>query len=117
MPTDEERSAVAARLREHAAEGVNDLEQLALDIAEAMWPESDVLNYAKAELELADLIAPEPERTCELEYISYVHRCSACGWQGVPWQVTDVTDDGSDYILGQTKPSYCPNCGARVVGG
>lgn len=108
MPTDEERREVAARLREYAAEGVTDLVQLALDIAEAVWPESDVINYAKAELELADIIEPEPERTCRVRNLGGISGnalplllCSECG--------------EANYAQANGEPwRYCPNCGARV---
>lgn len=62
---------------------------------------------------LADLIEPEPERTCRMEYdhmhCDYV--CTACGeWHNV---ATYDARDADDRIL--LRPyRYCPNCGARV---
>ena len=56
----------------------------------------------------ADLIEPEPERTCTMEfnegwsgdelYPTSSYTCSECGW---------ITLEG--------KPNYCPNCGTKVV--
>lgn len=66
------------------------------------------------ETQLADLIEPEPERTCRMEY-DHVHCdyvCSACG----EWHNTGTYDacDADDVIL--LRPyKYCPNCGAKVV--
>lgn len=65
---------------------------------------------------LADLIEPEPERTCsinadwcngKLEHC--VYRCSACG---------AVMLDDACYFDGSSDLDwfhYCPNCGAKVT--
>lgn len=49
---------------------------------------------------LADLIEPEPERTCRVDFDEEVGcwRCSECGWELTP---------GDE--------QFCPKCGARVV--
>lgn len=64
---------------------------------------------------LADLIEPEPERTCRMEY-DHVHCdyvCTACGeWHNV---ATYDACDADDRLV--FKPyRYCPKCGARVEG-
>lgn len=115
MPTDEERREVAARLR-NTLSTIGTIWSMSDALKDAVFDDSEQHDYYAAAEAIADLIEPEPERTCEMEYISHVYRCSACGWQGDSWRVTGVTDDGSDYMLGQAMPSYCPNCGARVVG-
>lgn len=58
---------------------------------------------------LADLIEPEPERTCRIDMpvIDWEtgetdYRCSSCGFSA------DPQDWAETYV-------YCPNCGARVV--
>lgn len=49
---------------------------------------------------LAELIEPEPERTCNNVACSpCAFRCSKCGWSD---------KDRCDF-------NYCPNCGAKVV--
>lgn len=46
---------------------------------------------------LADLIYPEPERTCEIVKDVFDWKCSVCG--------NVITE----------QVNYCPNCGAKVV--
>lgn len=89
MPTDEDRRKVAARLRRTERERTN-------------WEALEELACRYSAHELADLIEPEPERTCRLtprydggEVAAY--ECSAC-WSAVP-----------------KGAKYCPSCGARVV--
>lgn len=48
---------------------------------------------------LADLIEPEPDRTCEMVDNGRELCCSACDWR-------------HDY---DDEPVYCSGCGARVV--
>ena len=56
--------------------------------------------YKEADVQrLADLIEPEPERTCHLVIEDETGVCSNCG--------EDI--DGYGW-------SYCPSCGAKVVG-
>lgn len=73
-------------------------------------------DYEELHMRLADLIEPEPERTCRMELVDVtdylgqkMYRCSECG--------ALMTDDacffeGEPDIAGF---SYCPNCGAKVV--
>ena len=110
MRTDDERRVVAAKLRRLANEHggvVSDLVARHLGlvpheryIARSVYT-SDSVSH------LADLIGPEPERTCRLVETDHdyetSYRCTGC--KRVVWV---------DY-KGNPKPNYCPNCGARVV--
>ena len=50
-------------------------------------------------MHLADLIDPEPERTCRYEHIEGTWYKTSCG----------------ERYDGVVPPNYCPNCGAEVV--
>lgn len=78
-PTNEERREVARRLR------VN----------------------AEKHPDIADLIEPEPERTCRDEGTS-AFRCGRCGAFALRDAITD--------LCGPIPIRYCPNCGAKAVG-
>ena len=100
--TNEERRAVAKRLRGVEPVELDDGEfvdcgevetELGLRSDDGAWYEADAVRR------LADLIEPEPERTCAVEhwgggvfYLSCGHECAE-----------------------RVKPDYCPTCGARVV--
>lgn len=111
MPTNEKRREVAAKLRKYggkkypnfnlaylfAAMGVNLLDAMEHKIADAEL-------YEK----LADLIEPEPERTCRFKPSTNCEHygkpeCSECGW----YDASPGND--SDYF------GYCPCCGARIL--
>lgn len=82
MISNDERREVAARLRKD----------------DVSW------NVVKADIDtyrnyLADLIEPEPERTCRYEHIEGTWYKTSCG----------------ERYDGIAPPSYCPNCGAKVV--
>lgn len=117
MITDDERREVAARLRDswyktwHGESMLHRLfDQLGMDPHVKTFGK---FRYYKAlALRLADLIEPEPERTCTVvcypdDQPLYYETCSKCGT-----------------ILAKKKPgdrhsqtaNYCPNCGAKVVG-
>lgn len=99
MISDEERREVAARLRK--AIGLHEFaEVLGFDWTDdSDWGWGDVSNL------VADLIEPEPERTCRMVRtgepsptgVPRERRCSLCGGM--------LTRFGA----------YCHNCGARVV--
>ena len=114
-PTNEERREVAAKLR--------DAKKLwwPIDVPEQrcrseVWQEfeksigaSDAGTYNEVFAFVADLIEPEPERTCRDiaeppkggGFWPAPHfKCSECGGEHV----------SIDYV------SYCPKCGAKVVG-
>lgn len=98
MPTNEERREVAQRLRELAAEKFDLLqpESVMVEISKTIgdpdgWDSLTVL---------ADLIEPEPERTCKNVACSpCAFRCSNCGW---------FDKDRCDF-------NFCPNCGKKVM--
>ena len=107
MTRDEERREVSAKLR--------DFERLRTVFAESsICAFSDALGGGYLDWEqtcasLADLIEPEPERTCRDiaeppkggGFWPAPHfKCSECGGEHV----------SIDYV------SYCPKCGAKVVG-
>ena len=101
-PTDEERRAVAKRLR-----GVEPVEldggefvdcgevetELGLRSDDGAWYEADAVRR------LADLIEPAPERTCAVEH-----------WGGGVFYLS-CGHDSTEHV----KPDYCPTCGAMVV--
>lgn len=109
MVSNEERRKIAKKLRAGAEYLPNDMysDDLELELAKTVCgydtPSVDVLFNR-----LADLIEPEPERTCRMEYDT-VHGdfvCSECG----AWVRTDASR-----TLSGASMKYCPNCGAKVV--
>lgn len=113
IPTNEERREVAERLRENAES--NPRMGLLLNVAFAdgsLRPEGSFeweVSSHDAALRLADLIEPEPERACRDVYDGREFSCSECG------TVSHVLlrDEAMDWRL--VTPSYCPNCGAKVI--
>lgn len=121
MPTNDERREVAARLREKYREkycpgvwqvqSVNDQIWMYLKDLEACLPDG----YSAFNV-LADLIEPEPERTCR-NIASESDRewgnpfiCSECG--------ADPHDAESYYCgfsSGEHDWRFCPSCGAKVI--
>lgn len=107
MPTDKERREIAEYLRNMCIYGCSYKEEfydLPVDnvMDELYDPEfSDVADR------LADLIEPEPERTCHIDMVSSgAWECDVCGG-GIDW---DSYDEGDP-----PNCNYCPNCGAQVV--
>ena len=101
MPTNDERREVARRLRYVAEHGAPEWATTACCIAECigendypLWNGSGLL-FSK----LADLIEPE-ERTCYIEHIDEDSFHLSCGHEAA----------------GHISPSFCPYCGAKVVG-
>ena len=121
-PTDEERRAVAKRLRDvepvelDGGEFVDCGEvetELGLRSDDGAWYEADAVRR------LADLIEPEPERTCryvpdasEQDADSDAFGCTNCGHMMIYDHEIGWFDDYPTY-----KPcfNYCPNCGSKVV--
>ena len=106
MPTNEERSKVAARLREldtsRLYDGMDEVcaleDACGCDVGQD-WQDMELKDR------LAELIEPEPERTCEVtEYNDYGPHAEDC---------TIVFSCGHK-TLGYI-PNYCPSCGAEVV--
>lgn len=61
---------------------------------------------------LADLIEPEPERTCRIKQ----KRCTNCDHEinDRAYFVKVVFDDGS-WTADSRTANFCPNCGTKVV--
>lgn len=117
MTSDEERREVAAKLRELPSDMYEVEEQWeARGIDTACHDQTDyylihyvllrcfpaehmhLCDYEELHNRLADLIEPEPERTCRPVIEDETEVCSDCGY--------DI--DGYGW-------SYCPNCGAKLV--
>lgn len=104
MATDEERRKMAQKLRKYASwdedgelVGCTEFGESVLNLLSCGDTERECFNA------LADLIEPEPERTCrDTSPLVYKFTCSEChssyrfGCEHVVW--------------------YCPFCGAKVVG-
>jgi len=121
-PTDEERREVARRLRGIEAVQFDEGELVDCGEVEAeLGLASDDGAWYRLEdvLRLADLIEPDPERTCRAEVR---HRddedmswaclvCSACG-EKLRYREVAADDGEPDYEL----LPYCAGCGAHVEG-
>lgn len=99
-PTDEERRAVAKRLRNNADQNRRWV------VPWAVFNDADEHGDIELNNRLADLIEPEPERTCRDDG-NFVFRCSACGAFIKRGSVTDC--------YGTIPIRFCPNCSAKVV--
>lgn len=112
MPSNDERRQVAARLRDYATrdfEESNPWWYLSKAVTGSFAAYDDVGEYFT---DLADLIEPEPERTCRVErrhvgplYIVYKFSCCEEEW------VESNTDQHASAI----DETVCPRCGARVI--
>lgn len=102
-----ERAEVARSIRATVgdASACNGLHHLWRAVTGETAPELDREARGELFLTLADLIEPEPERTCHEE------RTDRGGVAGVPSPV--CSECGAQWAAGR----YCPNCGARVVSG
>lgn len=117
-PTDEKRSEVARRLRDEG-------------LYESLMPRDQFFRWmfnvvdspktvASMTMRLADLIEPEPERTCRAEVLrcreddgsqSACLVCSECG-EKLRYREAAADDGEPDYEL----LPHCAGCGARVEG-
>lgn len=128
--TDDERREVATRLRANAK--AHPHMGLLLNFAFAdkgLNPDGEmeynVTSYHAA-LRLADLIEPEPERTCRVVtdkntvsqtqevHTKYCSKCSYVFGREQHRQLLPGLDE--EFVLHAVQiPDYCPNCGAKVV--
>ena len=117
MPTNEERREVAERLRALAAANPGGLGmtrvQAVLGESQRILGTRGLKSVAHVIERHADLIEPEPERTCRMEhdpvYLYYV--CTSCGVRHGMETYCARHADGLVFL----KPyRYCPECGARV---
>lgn len=112
MPTNDERREVAARLRGLTAEHFNDDDfYVCDDVEEALRIENYAWYYrAAGVLRLADLIEPEPERTCRAIYDG---DDSGHEFAGKSWHCSVCGHEMDEY---EAKCGvYCIICGAKVV--
>lgn len=110
MPTNEERKALAKRLRTLASHGAAD-EEMVLDALD-LYPGEYIEGFNPRCVErLADLIEPEPERTCRIRQ----HRCTNCDHEinNKAYFVKIELGDGI-WTVGSRTANYCPNCGCRI---
>lgn len=117
MPTNEERREVARNIRnadltKHASyyEEVKGWDHvratrfvLVSNLGSAIGIDKAIFSIDDLKIRLADLIEPEPERTCKNESSKPgIFTCSYCG---ADFYDTEISGDWN----------YCPNCGAKVV--
>ena len=114
MITNEERKKVATKLREKHCERQWTFEpqDMMMQAYNRLYDLLDCLSCLPKRcdlfLDLADLIEPESERTCELEPPkSGKRRCKRCG----AFVSTDAVWD----CFGVIPSRFCPNCGAKMV--
>lgn len=114
MPTNDDRRQIAERLRSRRKQMESErppaskflasfIYLVEIGRAVSLGEKGDLFNR------LADLIEPEPERTCgiDMPVIDWEtgetdYRCSSCGFSA------DPQDWAETYV-------YCPHCGAKVV--
>ena len=110
MPTNEERREVAARLRNWESFRETFRESPICAALDVLNVEGYLDWRGVCEL-LADLIEPEPERTCKMELVKRgpiysVWRFSCCGYE----HSENRTDGGATELPG----TRCPKCGTVV---
>lgn len=109
MPTNEERHEIAKAIRKTAQQSFlgtrfftpHSIERLLNLEVEGTFLGIDYYTVGSV-LRLADLIEPEPKRTCRkvpgrMRYGERKPKCSECG-----------------YSLGDPRWFYCPKCGGRI---
>lgn len=125
MVTDDERREVAARLRRLSCH--REVDKEFVHEALGLYMGECVDGYDPVSVsELADLIEPEPERTCRVvtdknavSQTQEVHtkHCSECSYvfgREQHRQLLPGLDEA--FVLHAVQiPDYCPNCGAKVV--
>ena len=101
MISNEERREVAARLRNYDDLRESFRESPICAFLDALGVE--YLDWKGVCSRLSDLIEPEPEpeSTCRYEHIEGTWYKTSCG----------------ERYDGVVPPNYCPNCGAKVIGG
>jgi hypothetical protein len=107
MPTNDERREVARRLRWLTMAykdvfGVYVLNAIGLDFTNSRGTYCSNDSVRR----LADLIEPEPERTCHMERASGYFNTKVITWF--------CSECGSP-IYNDVEPSFCLYCGARVI--
>lgn len=125
MVTNKERREVAARLRILC--GHREVDKEFVHEALGLYMGECVDGYDPVSVsELADLIEPEPERTCRVvtdkntvsqtqeAHTKYCSECSYVFGREQHRQLLPGLDE--EFVLHAVQiPNYCPNCGAKVV--
>lgn len=111
MPTDDERRAVARRLRRSRSEwsGMGWRLWLGPKFCAVVLSDGNRDELEDAAHRLADLIEPQPERTCEVES-SHEHESDGC-YSWFEYELSCGHQVKSDC---QLPPNYCPECGKKV---
>ena len=105
MPTDDERREVAWRLRMVDVDSIGHGYELLEEVADCIDDEGVKYGaYERFAVLLADLIEPEPERTCE--DVSTEHGKFECSYCGCKITDTRCVDNG--------LVRFCPDCGRWV---
>lgn len=117
MTRDEERREVAARLRVLSSH--REVDKELVEDALGLYMGECIDGYDPVSvMELADLIEPEPGRTCRIKY-AYAEgserphaACSECGGSLSHYDTVDEYGEESIEVC-----PYCSKCGAKVTGG
>lgn len=116
--SDDERREVAKRLRNGGIARNSEDAYVLLLSRVGIRPQLPAANtYEDAMARLADLIEPDPERTCHFVYDKDEDefKCDACGYF-----VTQSESQKEEYYVTQLTAEcfvHCPFCGAMVVSG
>ena len=109
MPTNKERQEVAARLRNYENLRESFRESPICAFIDALWV--GYLDWEGVCNRLADLIEPEPERTCKNVAANADDFC--CSECTAFARGAMIDDFDCWYPIGKVLV-HCPNCGARV---
>lgn len=121
MINDEKRREIAGNLR-YCAEMCHSTGVLDSDVLNALdihCGDTDGVSSAYDVEKLADLIEPEPERTCQMDKSEFadfapeyegLYSCTKCGEETA---VLACVNEGGD--MEWMKPRFCGFCGAKVV--
>lgn len=108
MINDSERREIAARLREQKTWDIfTDFEDFIGDLCDAVFEdEGDLNDIFRLQSALADLIEPEPERTCHVVARYEAMSRSEIGRERIELSCGHIVERHS---------KFCPKCGAKVV--
>lgn len=110
-PTNEERREAARKLRNMCTYGCRYAEQFYELLKEEVMNDWDFHEFEDVADRLADLIEPEPERTCRAEQDYEAME------DGIPDCRIWRCECGEEFPFWRGgKPIYCPACGAKVEG-
>ena len=109
MPTNEERREVAARLRDYDNLRESLRESPICAFLDALGVEG-YMDWKGVCNRLANLIEPEPERTCK----NNDGYCSECGQKLVEYTKKISIDDEQNITMTFAVQPYCRQCGAKV---